>query len=194
MTEAVRRPIGCKNVYIAEKTGLKTYAAPERLVGLEQFQYQNQYNEFTAFSDDMMDTHEDKLKSINLTIQLRELAVALNAKIAGHTTTAGRLTQNVADRQPSFAVLMEETLSDGTSKLHVFYNVTLKREGQSSTTQGENISPSSVTLNGVAKPDEAGNLHHEVDTAEDGIDPTLVSGFFTEVVQPEYTKIPHVAG
>lgn len=183
--DIVRRPSGCKNLFLAKLNNDGTYETPIRVYGLENFQYQPTFAESSAYSDNIQDTNLRKPTAYTLTIQVRQLLSHLKSLIGGkQISEGGGVLTNVNDQAPQFAVLEEQTNSDGSSTLRVFYKASLTIDGHTNQTVGDSITYQSYTLSGSALPDANENIMYEFDNDDEGIDQSLIENFFTTVVQP----------
>lgn len=184
----VKRAEGCLNLHIAPhiigEDGTITFGTPERLYGLETMSTTNGYAEATAYSDNQMDTNKRKPSYVDIAIVLRELSAEKDAKIGGHKYIKGKKVTSAKDSAPAWAVLYEQTNSDGTSTFRVYYNCTLQRDGTENTTVADSVTYDTVSITGKAIPLSNGDLDLTMESDAAGVTPTDVANFFKQVVLP----------
>lgn len=181
----VKRPEGCRMLHIAKQIdtqGVITFETPIRIPGLESVEYTYGYAEAQAYSDNQMDTNKRKPSFADLAIVLRELSNQHEALIMGKTYTGGKKITSTSDVAPRFAVLWEQTNSDGTSTFIGYYNVTLSKDGGTNTTIGESITYDTVSVTGKAIPLSNGDLDIMIESDDKAANQQDIENFFKKVI------------
>lgn len=185
MSIETKRPEGCRLLHLAkqiEAEGVITFAVPKRYRGLEDIEYTYGYAEAQAYSDNIMDTNKRKPAYADITILLAQLLVKDEAEIMGKTYIKGRKFTSTNDKPPKYAVLWEQTNSDGTSTFFCFYNVSLAKDGGKNSTITDGITYDSITLTGKAIPLSNGDLDLVIDSDDPEVIQSDIENFFKKVI------------
>lgn len=181
----IKRPEGCKNLHLSkqnEANGLINFGVPKRYRGLENIDYAYGYAEAQAYSDNQMDTNKRKPSFADITILLAQLIASDEAEITGKTYIKGKKFTSTSDKAPKYAVMWEQTNSDGTSTFFCFYNVTLSKEGGTNSTIGDSITYDSITLVGKAIPLSNGDLDLTLESDDPEVIQSEITNFFKKVI------------
>lgn len=183
----VKRAEGCRLLHIAEQIntdGVITFGKPEAIVGLESITLTNGYAEAQAYSDNLCDTNIKKPSFVDIAVVLRELSTKLEAKIMGQKYVDGKKVSSSTDTAPRFALLYQQTNSDGTYTNKVLYNVGLARDAVTNTTIADAVTFDTVALTGKAIPLSNGLIDLTIESDDADAKPEDLAGFFNKVIMP----------
>lgn len=141
--------IGVKNfhyaVQTAEETALAdaTYDTTKALPGLVSVEVSNESQTNTLYADDGPYESSSSMGSINVTIDLADLPLSVQADLLGHTYDDSNdkeiLVKKASDSAPYVAILFEFTMGNGGNRCVKLYKGRFAEPTDNGQTKGENV-------------------------------------------------------
>lgn len=180
------RQIGLRDIHIAlltddDETGT-TYATPTKLERAVSAKLSPKVNSENIYSDDTVEDVIAAFDSVDVEIELNQLSLTSRATLQGAKVVKGVLIESKEDIAPTLALGFKSKKHNGKYR----YVWLLKGKFELATdeydTEAEKPSPKSAKLKGTFfSRNYDGNFRFIADEDETGIDPTIISGWFTAV-------------
>lgn len=187
------RQIGLRDIHIAIlKTDTNTgvsYDIPVKLERAISAKLSPKSNSENIYSDDSVEDIITAFEGVDVEIEVNQLSLASRAKLQGAKVVKGVLIENKDDMPPTVALGFKSKKNNGKYR----YVWLLKGKFELATdeydTEGEKPKAQSAKLKGkFYSRDFDGNYRFICDEGIEGIDLTIISGWFTNVpVEPVVT-------
>lgn len=192
--------IGLDSLFYAKITedtnGNETYDTPKILAKAMTAELTIDPAEATLFAGDGVCEVVKEFKSGTLTLGIDDIGAAVAGDLIGvKTDNNGVLVSSVEDSAEPVAVGFRARKADGKYRYFWLYRVKFGIPGTSLQTKGDSITFSTPTIEGTVmrrnKVDEGGNhpWKIEVTEGEAGVSPATISGWFSEVYEPDFESI-----
>lgn len=145
--------IGLSNLVVAEltndpPTGKATYGTVEKVAGAITAKVNPNASSETLFADDGPFETAATIGKIDLELNVADLPLALQAKLFGHTLTAGVLVRKSSDVPPWVAVGFKSLKSNGSYRYTWLAKGKFTLPEQSNETKGDSVSFNTPTTTG----------------------------------------------
>ena len=178
--------IGVDELYYApltkdDSTGV-TYGAPVRIYGLITANIQPAANSATLYADNGPVASASALGAITVSLDTKDLPLADQATLLGHTVTAGQMTSKLSDTAPYVAIMFKSQKGSGGTVYKKYLKVRFSEPQDNNATKGENVNfqTPTITGNAVARTYD-GEWKREADTEATEYEATTGTNWFTSV-------------
>lgn len=188
------RQIGLRDIHIAlltkdEDTGA-TYAAPVKLERAVSAKLTPKTNSENLYSDDTVEDVLSSFDSIDVEVELNQLSLTSRATLQGSKVVKGVLIESKEDIAPTIALGFKSKKHNGKYRYVWLLKGKFELASDEYDTEAEKPSPKSAKLKGIFfSRDFDGNFRFIADDDEAGVDPTIISAWFT-AVPGEPVQIP----
>ena len=140
--------IGCKNFHYNKQvsedsaTADATYGQTSTAVpGLVSIEVSTEAQSNTLYADDGPYETATSMGAINVTIDLADLPLSVQADLLGHTydSTNNTIVKKASDSAPYVAILFEFTMGNGGNRCVKLYKGRFAEPADSGNTKGENV-------------------------------------------------------
>lgn len=180
--------IGLDSIYYAiltkdEVTGVE-YETPKRYQGAIQLTSTPTTNTATLYADDQASEVATSMGDITVTLNMKDLPASVAADLLGSEIDEnGVLLSSAQDNAPYVAIGFRSLKSDGTYRYVWLYKGKFQPEQTDIQTKGETPTFQTPTLNATFMPREYDKQWRaRVDQGE-GVDQTVIDGWFTQVYE-----------
>ena len=182
---------------ITEDTeGNETYDTPKILAKAMTAELTIDPAEATLFADDGVCEVVKEFKSGTLTLGIDDIGAAVAGDLIGvKVDNNGVLVSSVEDSAEPVAVGFRAKKANGKYRYFWLYRVKFGIPGTSLQTKGDSITFSTPTIEGTVmrrNKEDAGGNHPwkiEVTEGETSVTPATISGWFSEVYEPDFESI-----
>lgn len=182
---------------ITEDTeGNETYDTPKVLAKAMTAELTIDPAEATLFADDGVCEVVKEFKSGTLTLGIDDIGAAVAGDLIGvKVDNNGVLVSSVEDSAEPVAVGFRAKKANGKYRYFWLYRVKFGIPGTSLQTKGDSITFSTPTIEGTVmrrNKEDAGGNHPwkiEVTEGETSVTPATISGWFSEVYEPDFESI-----
>ena len=192
--------IGLDSLFYAKITedteGNETYDTPKILAKAMTAELTIDPAEATLFADDGVCEVVKEFKSGTLTLGIDDIGAAVAGDLIGvKVDNNGVLVSSVEDSAEPVAVGFRAKKANGKYRYFWLYRVKFGIPGTSLQTKGDSITFSTPTIEGTVmrrNKEDAGGNHPwkiEVTEGETGVTPATISGWFSEVYEPDFESI-----
>ena len=180
------RQIGLRDIHIAvlktDDTKGATYDTPIKLERAISAKLSPKSNSDNIYSDDSVEDIITAFEGIDVEIEVNQLSLTSRAKLQGSNVIKGVLIENRDDMPPTIALGFKSKKNNGKYR----YVWLLKGKFELATdeydTEGEKPKAQSAKLKGkFFSRDFDRNYRFIADEDEEGVDATIISGWFTAV-------------
>lgn len=180
------RQIGLRDIHIAilktDDSKGATYDTPMKLERAISAKLSPKSNSDNIYSDDSVEDIITAFEGIDVEIEVNQLSIASRAKLQGSKVIKGVLIENKDDMPPTIALGFKSKKNNGKYR----YVWLLKGKFELATdeydTEGEKPKAQSAKLKGkFFSRDFDRNYRFIADEDEEGVDATIISGWFTAV-------------
>lgn len=180
------RQIGLKDIHIAvlltDTASEATYDTPIKLERAISAKLSPKSNSDNIYSDDAVEDIITAFEGVDVEIEVNQLTLTSRAKLQGSKVVKGVLVENKDDMPPTIALGFKSKKNNGKYR----YVWLLKGKFELATdeydTEAEKPKAQSAKLKGkFYSRDFDGNYRFIADEDAQGIDQTIISGWFTEV-------------
>ena len=190
--------IGLDKLYYAEiteapTTGEETYGTPEMLAKAIAAELSVELAEATLFADDGPSEIVKEFKGGKLSLTVDDIGLAVAETLTGaRKDTKGVLVSSGEDVSQPVAVGFRARKSNGKFRYFWLYKVKFAVPSASLATKGDSIAFQTPKIEGTVmrrnKPDSDGKhpWKSEVTEGEQGVDGSVISGWYTKVYEPAY--------
>ena len=184
------RQVGLRDIHIAilktDDTTAVTYDAPiklERAIGAKISPKSNSDN---IYSDDSVEDVITAFEGVDVEIEVNQLSLTSRAKLQGAKVVKGVLIENKDDIPPTIALGFKSKKNNGKYRFVWLLKGKFELASDEYDTEAEKPKAQSAKLKGKFFPrDFDGNYRFICDEDNQGIDETIISGWFTAVpVEP----------
>lgn len=179
--------IGLKNLYAALLTdeALMTYAAPVKLAPAIEANVTPSFQNATLYGDDRAIEEASSLESIEVELNVADLAPEHYELLMGVTKNAdGVIIDNVNDVSPYVALMFELPKADGTKKLYVYYKGKFNPPATEAKTKGESVEFQTPTISARFLAVENGDWRAHLDTADVDADAAVIAAWYNAPYVP----------
>lgn len=192
--------IGLDSLFYAKITedteGNETYDTPKILAKAMTAELTIDPAEATLFADDSVCEVVKEFKSGTLTLGIDDIGAAVAGDLIGvKVDNNGVLVSSVEDSAEPVAVGFRAKKANGKYRYFWLYRVKFGIPGTSLQTKGDSITFSTPTIEGTVmrrNKEDAGGNHPwkiEVTEGETSVTPATISGWFSEVYEPDFESI-----
>ena len=192
--------IGLDSLFYAKITedtnGNETYDTPKILAKAMTAELTIDPAEATLFADDSVCEVVKEFKSGTLTLGIDDIGAAVAGDLIGvKIDNNGVLVSSVEDSAEPVAVGFRAKKANGKYRYFWLYRVKFGIPGTSLQTKGDSITFSTPTIEGTVmrrNKEDAGGNHPwkiEVTEGEIGVTTATISGWFSEVYEPDFESI-----
>ena len=192
--------IGLDSLFYAKITedtnGNETYDTPKILAKAMTAELTIDPAEATLFADDSVCEVVKEFKSGTLTLGIDDIGAAVAGDLIGvKIDNNGVLVSSVEDSAEPVAVGFRAKKANGKYRYFWLYRVKFGIPGTSLQTKGDSITFSTPTIEGTVmrRNKENAGVNHpwkiEVTEGETGVTPATISGWFSEVYEPDFESI-----
>ena len=192
--------IGLDSLFYAKITedteGNETYDTPKILAKAMTAELTIDPAEATLFADDGVCEVVKEFKSGTLTLGIDDIGTAVAGDLIGvKVDNNGVLVSSVEDSAEPVAVGFRAKKANGKYRYFWLYRVKFGIPGTSLQTKGDSITFSTPTIEGTVmrrNKEDAGGNHPwkiEVTEGEIGVTTATISGWFSEVYEPDFESI-----
>ena len=183
--------MGFRNLYYAkltkdDETGV-AYETPKRFPGAVSINEEAQSETAKLFADDVLYESMQVFSEGELELVVADLPTNIRVELGGHSidSATGKITYNVSDVAPYFALMGEFLKGDGTKRYFKLLKGQLSESGLESETKNDSPELRTTTLNGTfAGRKYDGNYKYVVDSTDDN----------AEYVATWYNSVEDVGG
>ena len=191
--------IGLDKLYYAkiteDETGEETYDTPAQLAKAMTAELSVELAEATLYADDGAAEVVKEFQSGTLTLGVDDIGTEVAQDLTGAKIDDNKvLVSTSEDGGAPVAIGFRAKKSNGKYRYFWLYRVKFGIPAASLTTKGESIEFSTPTIEGTVlrrnKVDGQGKPPWKAEVSEDsvGVDPTVISGWYTEVYEPSFTE------
>ena len=191
--------IGLDKLYYAkiteDETGEETYDTPAQLAKAMTAELSVELAEATLYADDGAAEVVKEFQSGTLTLGVDDIGTEVAQDLTGAKIDDNKvLVSTSEDGGAPVAIGFRAKKSNGKYRYFWLYRVKFGIPAASLTTKGESIEFSTPTIEGTVlrrnKVDGQGKHPWKAEVSEDsvGADPTVISGWYTEVYEPSFTE------
>ncbi|MGE5417429.1 MAG: major tail protein [Acidobacteriota bacterium] len=184
------RQIGLKDIHVAilttdNDTGA-TYAAPTKLERAISAKLTPKLTSESIYSDDTVEDVISAFEGVDVEIEINQLSLASRATLQGAKVVKGVLVESKDDITPTLALGFKSKKNNGKYRFVWLLKGKFELAEDEYDTEAEKPAPKSAKLKGTFfARDFDGNFRFIADEDEVGIDPAIVSSWFTAVpVEP----------
>lgn len=180
------RQIGLRDIHIATLTeDLGTgvvYGTPSKLERAISAKLTPKVNSENIYSDDSVEDVITSFDSVEVEIELNQLSLTSRATLQGAKVVSGVLIESKEDIPPLLALGFKSKKHNGKYRYVWLLKGKFELSSDEYDTEGEKPEPKSSKLKGTFfSRDYDGNFRFIADEDEPGIDPTIISGWFSAV-------------
>lgn len=177
--------IGLRDLHVAKLNEDGTYDAPKKLSPLVNANITPNYQIVTQYGDDRAVAVAEAMGNITVEIGLTDLTTEDYEYIFGKTKNAdGVLEDTVDDVIPYVALGFRLPKEDGGFRYYWYYKGKFQPPSSAHQTKGENIQFEQPTISGTFMARDDGKWRAWVDSKDEGVSPTVISGWFANVYEP----------
>lgn len=181
--------IGLRDVHyavlIGDTTSACTYEDPVRVVGAISANVNPNSSSATLFADDGPYDSSSTLGEIELELNMADIPPVHSNALLGHAYTNGVLVRKATDVAPYVALGYRSLKSNGAYRYTWLLKGKFSDGEQNNQTKGDSIEYQTPTITGsFVKRDYDDAWQVEADSDDTTINPTTITGWFTEVVDP----------
>ena len=191
--------IGLDKLYYAkiteDETGEETYDTPAQLAKAMTAELSVELAEATLYADDGAAEVVKEFQSGTLTLGVDDIGTEVAQDLTGAKIDDNKvLVSTSEDGGAPVAIGFRAKKSNGKYRYFWLYRVKFGIPAANLTTKGESIEFSTPTIEGTVlrrnKVDGQGKHPWKAEVSEDsvGADPTVISGWYTEVYEPSFTE------
>jgi len=180
------RQIGLRDIHIAlltkdDNTGA-TYATPTKLERAISAKLSPKVNSENIYSDDTVEDVITSFDSIEVEIELNQLSLTSRAILQGASVVTGVLIESKQDLAPTVALGFKSKKHNGKYRFVWLLKGKFELAADEYDTEADKPAPKTAKLKGTFySRDFDGNFRFIADEDEVGIDPLIISGWFTAV-------------
>lgn len=116
-----------------------TYDTVKAVPGLVSVNVETTSNTATLYADNGPYETAASLGDVNLTVDLADLPLEVQADLLGHTLTSGQLDSKASDVSPYTAVMFEFLMGNGKKRCVKLYKGKFTEPSDTAQTRGENV-------------------------------------------------------
>ena len=176
-----------------DENGDETYGSPVMLAKAMTADLSVELNEATLFADDGAAEIVKEFKSGTLSLGVNDIGVASAEALTGARVDANGVLISAGENDAApVAVGFRARTSNGTYRYFWIYRVKFGIPGTNLATKGDSITFSTPTIEGTIlrwnKVDGKGEHPWKAEVNEDdaAVDSTVITGWYTEVYEPDY--------
>jgi len=180
------RQIGLRDIHIAlltkdDNTGA-TYATPTKLERAISAKLSPKVNSENIYSDDTVEDVITSFDSIEVEIELNQLTLTSRATLQGASVVTGVLIESKQDLAPTVALGFKSKKHNGKYRFVWLLKGKFELAADEYDTEADKPAPKTAKLKGTFySRDFDGNFRFIADEDEVGIDPAILTAWFTAV-------------
>lgn len=180
------RQIGLKDIHIAiltkdDNTGT-TYDVPSKLERAISAKLSPKSNSENIYSDDSVEDVITAFEGVDVEIEVNQLSLTSRAKLQGAKVVKGVLIESKDDTPPTIALGFKSKKNNGKYRYVWLLKGKFELASDEYDTEGEKPKVQSAKLKGTFfARDYDGNFRFIGDEDAEGVDTTIISGWFTAV-------------
>ena len=178
--------VGLKNLHVAKILPDGAYDTPRKLAPAITSEVTPNFETTTLYGDDRAVEVEEALGSIDVSIGVTDLSTDDYAFLLGKTVNDDGVIEDSADDEaPYVAVGWELPKSGGAKRMFWYYKGKFTTPSESAQTkEGTTTTFQTPTVTGTFMAREDGKWRARVDSGREGVNPTVIAGWFDNVYAP----------
>lgn len=181
---------GLEKIHVAKLNADGTYAIPTPILGAKSANVEFSTSSKPIYADNRAVHNLNKTSSGEGTASVLGLTLDEMCLLSGEEKRGGAFALSDGADAPSFSILAEEKVGDGTKNLYAIYNAQFANLADISlTTEEEDIDETNQELKfscslSVFEVDGKSYFYQKLNTGDADADATMIANWFTEVQKP----------